>query len=171
MASQTKTQTKTITFVVNVPVYVEMTKKKFKEEYGGTDALWERLLLKAGEREEIVEDAVESVDAEDGDGCESGQMVFNLIEDTVNDLKDAEAEEVEYRKEEVETATADIVDAWCADETFKIEEVGDLVKEETEFPSTMEGVYESATGKRLPRPFTKEEFMSMAKELMSHNWA
>jgi len=104
MASQTKTQiktkTKTITFVVNVPMYVEMTQQKFKEEYDGTDALWERLIQKAGKHEEIVEDADSGVSADEEAECEAGVKVFNLIEEIVDELKEAEKEEEEESEEE-----------------------------------------------------------------------
>ena len=107
--STPSTPVKKITFVVNVPIYAELTFKKFVKLYNGTQEQWDRLVEKAGKDKEFVEDA--SAGVEMGLEANTGQDVehdacielHELIEATIHDVE----EEIELEKEDTESEEED----------------------------------------------------------------
>ena len=107
--STNSTPVKKITFVVNVPIYAELTFKKFVKLYNGTQEQWDRLVEKAGKDKEFVEDA--SAGVEMGLEANTGQDVehdacielHELIEATIHDVE----EEIELEKEDTESEEED----------------------------------------------------------------
>jgi hypothetical protein len=165
-----------ITFIVNTPVVRVLTFKEFKameetKEFSEEklNSVWAKMVAAATNGEIVAEAATGVHECEDDAFAEVNDLVDTTISDATDEVK-ADKEEAEEAKaeadEEVEKAAEEIVELWLDDLTFDIKEVGDLRKEEAEFPGTMEGVYESATGKKLPRRFTNEEFSYMATLVM-----
>jgi hypothetical protein len=90
--------TKTLTFVVNTPIYRVLTFKQFKEEFASTSteeqakAIWKKLGENAT-KGEFVTEAMTSVEVEESVCLED--EVNDLIEEKVEEAKNEVEEELE----------------------------------------------------------------------------
>jgi len=85
--------TETVTFLLEMPVYVTVTKETFKTKYGGTDELWTELVGSANEKSEFVGVRQPRIDAEAEAPTSAVTKAMNhFIADTLVYLEDQKYE-------------------------------------------------------------------------------
>jgi len=88
--------TETVTFLLEMPVYVEATRETFKTKYGGTDELWDLLVARANEKSEFIGVRAPRIDAEAEAPTSAVTKAMNhFIADTLVYLEDQKEEDEE----------------------------------------------------------------------------